>query len=366
MSEKKPENPELAAEATEDDEPAFEWMKPRGRREEAAASRQAPAAEEAARAEASEPVRAEDGAAPAAPATDEPAKDEPAKDEAAKEAPDAGASAVEGAGAEDPTPTSMLSVRPPAEESQRRAAERDQAAQARPVLPRVMQVLLAVFFPLLTIIGAIRAVTTPLFLWVEYHRPGFPSDSYGFSLDDRMTYGSYGVDYLVNFAGPRYLGDLVGTDGKQLFTQGEVSHMADVKSVIGTTFLAGTVLLVAAAVIIIYLLRRSNGGVRRGLFGGAIATLLIVLLLGVLGFIGWEQFFTDLHRLFFAQGTWTFYLDDALIRLYPGQFWMDAGLVIGVLVLLVSLVTIVLTWPTRRRRERSARSRNPKAARRSA
>ena len=66
--------------------------------------------------------------------------------------------------------------------------------------------------------------------------------------------------------------------------------------------------------------------------------------------LGWEQFFTDFHRIFFANGTWTFSLQDTLIRLFPGQFWMDAGIVIGGLVLLASLVTLVLTWPTRRRR----------------
>ena len=66
--------------------------------------------------------------------------------------------------------------------------------------------------------------------------------------------------------------------------------------------------------------------------------------------LGWEQFFTDFHRIFFANGTWTFTLQDTLIRLFPGQFWMDAGIVIGALVLLASLLTLILTWPTRRRR----------------
>ena len=32
------------------------------------------------------------------------------------------------------------------------------------------------------------------------------------------------------------------------------------------------------------------------------------------------------------------------------QFWIDAGMVIAVLVLVTALVTLILTWPTRRRR----------------
>jgi integral membrane protein (TIGR01906 family) len=213
-----------------------------------------------------------------------------------------------------------------------------------------MQVLLAVIYPVILLVLAVRAVTSPLFLWVEYNRPGFPGDGYGFSTDDRMTYGSYAVDYLTNWSGPRYLGDLVGQSGDRLFKDGEVSHMADVKGVMLSTFGAGTLLILLALVAVIYLARRRKGGVRRGLFAGSIISLAIIIGLGTLAFLGWEQFFTDFHRIFFANGTWTFSLQDTLIRLFPGQFWMDAGMVIGGLVLLASLITLVLTWPTRRRR----------------
>jgi integral membrane protein (TIGR01906 family) len=266
--------------------------------------------------------------------------------EAAAEAPAEGSSAV----FKEPLPTSALQVRPPEEEVARRNAQRESAANAKPVAPRVMQVLLAVFFPLVLLILAVRAVTSPLFLWVEYNRPGFPGDGYGFSTDDRMTYGSYAVDYLSNWSGPRYLGDLVHRGGDKLFKDGEVSHMADVKLVILSTFGAGALLVLFSIIAILYLRRRSTGGVRRGLFAGSIVTLVIILGLGTLAVLGWQQFFTEFHRIFFADGSWTFSLDDTLIRLFPGQFWIDAGMVIAALVLLTALVTLILTWPTRRRR----------------
>ena len=233
---------------------------------------------------------------------------------------------------------------------ERRNAQRESAANAKPVAPRVMQVLLAVFFPLILLILAVRAVTTPLFLWVEYYRPGFPGDGYGFSTDDRMTYGSYAVDYLTNWSGPRYLGDLVHRSGDKLFKDGEVSHMADVKLVILSTFGAGVVLILVSLIAVLYLRKRSKGGVRRGLFAGSIVTLVLILGLGTLAVLGWQQFFTEFHRIFFADGSWTFSLEDTLIRLFPGQFWIDAGMVIAALVLLTALVTLILTWPTRRRR----------------
>lgn len=262
----------------------------------------------------------------------------------------------------EPLPTSALQVRPPEEEVQRRNAEREHAANAKPVAPRVMQVLLAVCFPVILLVLAIRAIASPLFLWVEYNRPGFPGDGYGFSTDDRMTYGSYAVDYLSNWAGPRYLGELVHRGGDKLFKDGEVSHMADVKVVILSAFGAGVLLILLSLIAVIYLRRRSTGGVRRGLFAGSIITLVIIIGLGVLGVLGWEQFFAQFHSVFFANGTWTFSLQDTLIRLFPAQFWVDGGIAIAGLVLVASLVTLILTWPTRKRRglpKRNAAKEDP-------
>jgi integral membrane protein (TIGR01906 family) len=366
-----PDRPDPHLDPSDDtDEPAFDWMKP------AAAGKPGPAAAAGTAAGPAAPATAagkptagtaagtagsattagsaEGTAAPsAAPAASQP---ESRADRKAAEAAATGPSntspsddeergAVAGA-RPDPAPEDEVERR----NAERRTAEREQAAKAKPVLPRVLQVLLAVFYPVILLVLAVRAVTSPLFLWVEYNRPGFPGDGYGFSTDDRMTYGSYAVDYLSNWSGPRYLGDLVDQSGERLFKDGEVSHMADVKAVILSTFGAGTLLILLGLVAVIYLKRRHNGGVRRGLFAGSIVTLALIIGLGTLAVLGWEQFFTDFHRIFFANGTWTFTLQDTLIRLFPGQFWMDAGIVIGSLVLLASLVTLVLTWPTRRRR----------------
>jgi len=170
------------------------------------------------------------------------------------------------------------------------------------------------------------------------------------------------VDYLTNWAGPRYLGDLVNRSGGGLFKDGEVSHMADVKGVILSTFSGGTLLIILSLVAIVYLRRRSTGGVRRGLFAGSIVALAIILGLGTLAVLGWQQFFTEFHHIFFANGSWTFSLEDTLIRLFPGQFWMDAGIAIGALVLLAALVTLILTWPTRRRRGLAKDDQDPAEA----
>jgi integral membrane protein (TIGR01906 family) len=346
--------------AVDADEPAFDWMKPAsaGKRAGAPSDGDAAGATEPSTPVApttpvarTAPVPPAASTTPAAPAEGTAATAAPARRLAGGRADRRAAetSASDGAFSE-PLPTSALQIRPPQEEVERRNAEREHAANAKPLAPRVMQVLLAVCFPIVLLVLAVRAIASPLFLWVEYNRPGFPGDGYGFSTDDRMTYGSYAVDYLSNWAGPRYLGELVNRGGEALFKPGEVSHMADVKVVILSAFGAGTLLLLLSLVAIIYLRRRSPGGVRRGLFAGSIVTLVVILGLGTLAVLGWEQFFTQFHTVFFANGTWTFYLQDTLIRLFPGQFWVDGGIVIGALVLIASLLTLVLTWPTRKRR----------------
>jgi integral membrane protein (TIGR01906 family) len=126
--------------------------------------------------------------------------------------------------------------------------------------------------------------------------------------------------------------------------------MADVKLVILSSFGAGFLLIILSIIAIIYLRKRSSGGIRRGLFAGSIVTLVIIIGLAVLAALSWQQFFTEFHRIFFANGTWTFSLEDTLIRLFPGQFWVDAGIVIGALVFMAATVTFIFTWPTKRRR----------------
>ncbi|MBG6224150.1 integral membrane protein (TIGR01906 family) [Arthrobacter sp. CAN_A2] len=266
-------------------------------------------------------------------------------------------------GAEPSTDTAALSVRPPDSEAARRAAARDQAAAAKPALPRFLQVVVALFFPIIVVAAAIRAVATSSFLWLEYHRPGFPADQYGFSLDDRMTYGSYALDYVLNFAPPRYLGGLVTPEGEPLFLDSEVGHMADVKGVLGLSFFIALVLFVLAVLACIYLARHYRGGIRRALFSGAVLTLVGIVVLTVLAVLAWETFFTQVHALFFADGTWTFRVDDTLIRLFPEQFWTDSAVTVAALVLAATLLTLVLTWPTKARRDSSMMAQDAAQAR---
>ncbi|WP_035741655.1 TIGR01906 family membrane protein [Arthrobacter sp. MA-N2] len=356
MTEKSPIPKDQDADIHDDgDEPAFDWMKPAPKSmAEDAQPERADIAEDSSTKRVPD-ARSTPDSASGQPVTGQPVTGQPVTGQQPESRADRKAAEAADAGAEpalfaEPLPTSALQVRPAEAEVERRYHEREQAANAKPVAPRIFQVILAVFYPVVLLVLAIRAVTSPLFLWVEYYRPGFPGDGYGFNADDRMTYGSYAVDYLSNWSGPRYLGDLVNQNGEKLFKEGEVSHMADVKTVMLSAFGAGALMVIIGIIAMLYLRKRSKGGIRRGLFAGSIATLVLIVGLGTLAAMGWQQFFTEFHRIFFANGTWTFSLDDTLIRLFPGQFWMDAGIAIGAMVFVAALLTLIFTWPTRRRR----------------
>ena len=239
----------------------------------------------------------------------------------------------------------------PSEAAVKRRVARERALNSKPPMASTVQVLLAIIFPVLTLIAAIRLVATPAFLAMAYARPGFPSDRFGFTDPERLTYGSYGVDYLNNFAGPEYLSGLKLPTGSSMFSGQEVQHMLDVKNLIGLGYVIGAVLAVLAIVFIVYLANRYAGGVRRALFAGAIVTVVLFAAVAVLAITGWSTFFTGFHNLFFSEGTWTFSVSDTLIRLYPEQFWMDSAVAIGVLMVLTVLVVLIACWPTARRRE---------------
>lgn len=227
----------------------------------------------------------------------------------------------------------------------------EEVARDKRGVSRFFQVLVAIFVPLMITVAAIRFVASPVFLWIAYNRPGFPEDTGGFDVTDRLLYGSYGMDYLFNAANSRYLAELA-PGGEPLFTESEVSHMTDVKLVMVSAMGGGLVLLLLTLIFAMLLRRWRPGGVARGFFAGAWATLGLIAAAAVVAILSWQQFFDTFHRIFFADGTWTFSPDSTLIRLYPEQFWMDAGIAVVGLVALIALITLIITWPTKRRRAR--------------
>lgn len=210
-------------------------------------------------------------------------------------------------------------------------------------LQRLLQVIMVLTLPPLLVLVSVRLVMTEAFLQLEYNRPGFPEDEFGFSTDDRLKYGPYGVNYLLNDADISYLGDLE-IDGQPAFDADELRHMEDVKVV---TVRAFQVMLIVGSLWVassILLARRppTRKSLRQAWRWGGTATLILIGVGLVAVVVSWGFFFDTFHELLFADGTWQFYRSDTLIRLYPEQFWFDAAVSIGVLTITGAVLAIII------------------------
>jgi uncharacterized membrane protein len=85
-------------------------------------------------------------------------------------------------------------------------------------------------------------------------------------------------------------------------------------------------------------------------FVGGIIPLALALALSVVGVLSFEALFTALHKLLFADGTWTFSYDSLLICTYPTLFWVGMGIVWAVALIFLSVFFLVLGARLRRSR----------------
>lgn len=211
--------------------------------------------------------------------------------------------------------------------------------KASPIL-HILRLYLTVAFPFLLVMIFVRIIMSPLFLQFEYIRPGFPEDFYGFTIQDRLEYAPFAIQYLLNGEDISFLGDLRFPDGTEMYNTRELHHMRDVKLVTQYAF-AAAVIAGILALLAIYVLWRSN---RVFLFSALLTasrlTIALIAAIVIVSITSWDTFFTTFHGLFFAGGTWQFAYSDTLIRLFPEQFWFDAAIIIGGATLLVSVVTL--------------------------
>jgi integral membrane protein (TIGR01906 family) len=197
----------------------------------------------------------------------------------------------------------------------------------------LVSLLLALLVPLLLVMIGARLMMIPAYLAFEYQRPDFPPDDYGFTLQDRLHYGPYALDYLVYNAPINLLADLRFSDGRSFFNARELGHMVDVQRVAQALFAGAAAVGILCAVLILFLARDAAGRrrLRQALTGGALLTLFLIGGLAIFVLLAWDRFFTQFHELFFSSGSWIFEYTDSLIRLYPVRFWQDTAVNIGIL-----------------------------------
>ncbi|MCX6082983.1 MAG: TIGR01906 family membrane protein [Chloroflexi bacterium] len=196
--------------------------------------------------------------------------------------------------------------------------------------PPLYSWIVTIFVPLALIMLGVRLLMTPMFLEMEYRMPGFPEDRFGFGLQDRLQWAKPSVGYLVNGDGIAFLAELKLTDGKPIYNERELSHMADVKGVVQSLL---KIWYAGLAVLGLFgawaWLGGWQGDYILGWKRGGYLTAGLLVVLGLFASISFWQFFTWFHSLFFSGDSWLFEYSDTLIRLFPIRFWEDAVAYIG-------------------------------------
>ncbi len=206
-------------------------------------------------------------------------------------------------------------------------------------LYRGLSWVVTVLVPVALALLAIRLIMNPLFLQVEYNRPGFPPDLYGFSTEDRLHWANIALEYLQNDAGISFLGDLRFEDGSPVYNERELRHMVDVKVALRTTM---TVLYVSLGALVVAGVWAWFGrwwpAYRQGLSRGGLLTVILIAAILAAVLVAFGVFFTAFHNVFFQPGTWMFLFSDTLIRLFPERFWQDIFLLVGSMTLVAGLL----------------------------
>lgn len=179
--------------------------------------------------------------------------------------------------------------------------------------------------PLVIVAVAVSLLVSEAFLAWEFGRSDFPSAP-GFTDAERMALAVPSTLFLTDHSiTPEAL--LVLTHaGVPLYTASEVSHLVDVRYLVGWVrrlgLAAGLFLAAAAAAARTAPRRRELTG-HVGL--GAAITLGLVVLVAAGAALAWPFLFVGFHVLFFSPGTWSFSEDSGLIRLFPEKFWFDTA-----------------------------------------
>ena len=242
------------------------------------------------------------------------------------------------------------------------AREPEVPEKRRSVLDVIGTIWIMIATPFVLLALSVRFVASGLFLKFEYFRPGFPADQFGFDGADREHYATYVIDYLHNFDSRRYLADVVMPNGEPIFISDELSHMADVKGLISLLYLVALIGIIGAVLFGLYMCRKGGMGIHTGVRLGSIFSIIFMGAVAVVAVLGWDSFFRNFHKLFFSDGTWEFYADDSLIRLFPPQFWVDAGIAGGGLFVLLAIILFCLSFIGVKKRRALRKARKEAAA----
>jgi len=223
---------------------------------------------------------------------------------------------------------------------------------SRPV-PVALIVAIAVTVPVILVADGLRLVTGDWYVRAVYEHGGVPQDDLGLSEKQRTALALTGLHSIRpdEKDGLALLDHARLPDGTLAFTSREIRHMSDVRTLLDRLY---TLQIVAAVVTVALAVGLAFRPTRRALVPrairlGALLTLGLAALVGILSVVYWPAFSTPFHLLFFGESSWRFADTDTLRRLYPDRFWIDTAVVLGMLAVVQATVLWFLAGAWERR-----------------
>ena len=202
----------------------------------------------------------------------------------------------------------------------------------------VLSVALTLVVPAILAVNGVRLVTNERYVEAVYDHGGVPDDRYGLGSAARERLALVGLESIQpSSEGISLLRAARFPNGEAAFNARELAHMEDVRTAVARAYRFQ--LIAAAAVAVLALLFALLGSSLRALVPvalarGAMLTVVVAVVVGVLAATSYSSFEEPFHWLFFEGETWRFEETDTLRRLYPDRFWLDTAVVIGVLCVL--------------------------------
>ena len=140
-------------------------------------------------------------------------------------------------------------------------------------------------------------------------------------------------------------------DLQRNYTSQEVSHLEDVKKIMGEfNYLFFILFLILVGIIAAYKIKKEALD-SLFLYGG-FATIGTVICLTVFSFIDFNAIFTQFHIIFFPQGNWTFATDSLIIQTFPTTFFVQFARKTFIWSFSVGLIMIFIGFALRERKRK--------------
>ena len=190
---------------------------------------------------------------------------------------------------------------------------------------RASPAALILAMPWFLALTALLPLISPAFLRTQYVRPDVPPSS-RFSAEERLAAAAAAAHYLISREGIDFLANLTDANGVFLFNERELTHMVDVKVLLGRAIMLNVVLgvIVAASLGILLGLKETRYRTPYYLFTAALVAPALAAAALIVVPLQFRWFFVEFHHVFFEGDSWLFPRSDTLIQLFPERFWFNA------------------------------------------